>query len=138
MKLQSDVIGLRNGAAKTAHHAKRSLKNAPRTVQEWLRLAAEGSDLGLWHWNERTQGLFWDRKTRDIFGVNLKGEVGWTHSTKLCTRTISQTLRRPGDISWRLASRMISSTVPCDPTEAFAGSMPVGEAITASPASRYT
>jgi PAS domain S-box-containing protein len=70
-----EVIGLRNGAAKTAHLAKRSLERAPRTVQEWLRLAAEGSDLGLWYWNEQMQGLFWDRKTREMFGVNLNGEV---------------------------------------------------------------
>jgi PAS domain S-box len=68
-------VGLPKGAAKTAHDVKRSLKKAPRTVQEWLRLAAEGSDLGLWHWNEQTEGLFWDRKTREMFGVNLKGEV---------------------------------------------------------------
>jgi PAS domain S-box-containing protein len=69
------VIGLDNGAATTAHQAKRSLKKAPRTVQEWLRLAAEGSELGLWHWNEQTQDLFCDRKMRDMFGVQLKGKV---------------------------------------------------------------
>ena len=93
------VIGLDNGAAMTAHHAKRSLEKAPRTIQEWLRLAAEGSDLGLWYWNEQMQGLFWDRKTREMFGVNLRAKLRWTHSINLCTRTISHTLGRPGDLT---------------------------------------
>jgi len=45
------------------------------TREEWLRLAAQGAELGLWYWNEQTQSLFWDRKTREMFGVNLEGDV---------------------------------------------------------------
>jgi len=43
--------------------------------EEWLRLAAQGAQMGLWYWNEATKELFWDRKTREMFGVNLGGEV---------------------------------------------------------------
>jgi PAS domain S-box-containing protein len=71
-----ELIDLRNGAAKSSRHdAMRILKRAPRPVQEWLRLAAEGSDFGLWYWNEQTQSLFCDLKTREMFGFHLKGEV---------------------------------------------------------------
>jgi len=52
-----------------------ALENALLTREEWLRLAAQGSDLGLWYWNERTKSLFWDLKTRGFFGVPLEGEV---------------------------------------------------------------
>ena len=43
--------------------------------EEWLRLAAQGAQMGLWYWNEVTNELFWDTKTREMFGVNLVGEV---------------------------------------------------------------
>src|SRR5215831_12270305 len=43
--------------------------------EEWLRLAAEGAQMGLWYWNEVTNELFWDKKTREMFGVNLVGNV---------------------------------------------------------------
>ena len=42
---------------------------------EWLRLAVQGSQMGLWYWNEVTKELFWDRKTREMFGVPADGEV---------------------------------------------------------------
>lgn len=45
------------------------------TKDEWLRLASQGTELGLWYWNEITQTAFWDRKTRDIFGVEPHGDV---------------------------------------------------------------
>jgi len=70
-----ELIGLRDGVAETAHHALRSLKKAPPTVQEWMRVAPEGSDFGLWYWNEQTKGLVLDLKAREMFGVNLKGKV---------------------------------------------------------------
>jgi PAS domain S-box-containing protein len=42
---------------------------------EWLRLAAQGSQMGLWYWNEVTSELFWDAKSREMFGVPAEGEV---------------------------------------------------------------
>ena len=46
-----------------------------QTRDEWLRLAADSAQLGFWHWNEETNRLFWDRRIREIFGVNLDGDV---------------------------------------------------------------
>ena len=42
---------------------------------EQLRLAAQGSQMGLWFWNELTKELYWDAKTREMFGVPVDGEV---------------------------------------------------------------
>lgn len=56
-------------------HIVSTLKRALLTRDEWLRLAADGAQLGLWYWNEVTQRLFWDRKIRRMFGVNLSGAV---------------------------------------------------------------
>lgn len=42
---------------------------------DWLRLATEGSHLGLWFWDEVLQELFWDAKTREMFGAPADGEV---------------------------------------------------------------
>jgi PAS domain-containing protein len=63
------------GEGKDALRAITALEQALLTREEWLRLAAQGSDLGLWYWNERTKSLFWDQKTRGFFGVPLEGEV---------------------------------------------------------------
>jgi len=71
----SSTRGLPHNAGKAAKRAVTSLEEALLTREEWLRLAAQGSELGLWYWDERTQGLFCDRRTREIFGVNLEGEV---------------------------------------------------------------
>jgi PAS domain S-box-containing protein len=62
-------------AAKLAKRAVTALEQELLTREEWLRLAAQGSELGLWYWNERTNSLFWDQKTRGMFGVSLEGEV---------------------------------------------------------------
>jgi PAS domain S-box-containing protein len=43
--------------------------------EEWLQLAAQQSQMGLWYWNEMTKELFWDAKTRTIFGAPLDGGV---------------------------------------------------------------
>ncbi|HSE47114.1 MAG TPA: hypothetical protein VLA89_17480, partial [Gemmatimonadales bacterium] len=50
-----------------------SLKQALLTREEWLRLATQGSQPGLWDWNDVTQSLFADQKTRAIFGVGQQG-----------------------------------------------------------------
>lgn len=42
---------------------------------EWLRLAAQGSQMGLWYWNEVTKELFWDARTREMFGVTVDAEI---------------------------------------------------------------
>ena len=45
--------------------------------EEWLRLAAKGSPmgLGLWYWNEETKYFFWDAKACEIFGVEFVAEI---------------------------------------------------------------
>jgi PAS domain S-box-containing protein len=43
--------------------------------EEWLKLAAKGSPLGLWYWNEETGQVFWDAKSYEIFGVELAEEI---------------------------------------------------------------
>ena len=40
--------------------------------EEWLRLAAKGSPMGLWYWNEETRHVFWDAKACEIFGVEAR------------------------------------------------------------------
>ena len=52
-----------------------SPENVLHTREEWLRLAAQVSQLGLWRWNEITKELFCDAKTRDMLGMSLEGEV---------------------------------------------------------------
>jgi PAS domain S-box-containing protein len=42
--------------------------------EEWLRLAAQGSQLGLWYWNEETGRVFWDSKACEMFGVSAEEE----------------------------------------------------------------
>jgi len=68
-------LGVPHLAGKAAKRAVASLEEALLTREEWLRLAAQGSQMGLWYWHERTQGLFWDKKAREIFGVHLDGEM---------------------------------------------------------------
>jgi PAS domain S-box-containing protein len=51
------------------------VENALHTRDEWLRLAAQGSQMGLWYWNGATNQLFWDAKTRAMFGAPVDGEV---------------------------------------------------------------
>ena len=60
---------------RATEHTDSSLKQALLAREEWLRLAAQGSQLGLWYWNEVTEILFADQKTREIFGVSQDGEV---------------------------------------------------------------
>ena len=43
--------------------------------QDLFRLAAEGSHLGVWHWDEVAKTLAWDGATRDMFGVSADGEI---------------------------------------------------------------
>jgi PAS domain S-box-containing protein len=41
-----------------------------KEAQDLFRLAADGSRLGVWHWDEATKTLSWDGATRDMFGVS--------------------------------------------------------------------
>ena len=43
--------------------------------EDWLQLAAKGSELGLWYWDEVRQKLDWDSKTREMFGAPPDGKV---------------------------------------------------------------
>lgn len=43
--------------------------------EEWLRLATQGSQIGLWSWDEVNKRLFWDTNTREMFGAPVDGEV---------------------------------------------------------------
>jgi len=68
----SKLVGMASGAAKTVKRA--GMQEALLKSEEWLRLAAEGSPMGLWYWNEETGRVFWDAKSCEIFGVNTEGE----------------------------------------------------------------
>ncbi|MGB9476726.1 MAG: PAS domain-containing protein, partial [Candidatus Udaeobacter sp.] len=46
-----------------------------KEAQDLFRLAAEGSHLGVWHWDEIAKTLTWDGATRDMFGVSTDGEI---------------------------------------------------------------
>jgi PAS domain S-box-containing protein len=46
-----------------------------RKRDEWLRLAAEGSYLGVWYWDELKKELSWDAATREMFGVPSDAEI---------------------------------------------------------------
>jgi PAS domain S-box-containing protein len=97
------------------------LEKALLTREEWLRLAAQGSELGLWYWDETTSELFWDPKTRAIFGVDpvaemtldifygalhpddrLRVQQVWRHQleTGVPYELEYRALRKGGDIRW--------------------------------------
>jgi len=60
----------------TVNHRKvASVRQLVPKDKEWLRLATQGSQVGLWHWDELTKELFWDTKTREMFGIDPSGEV---------------------------------------------------------------
>jgi PAS domain S-box-containing protein len=48
---------------------------AQKEAQDVFRMAAEGSHLGVWHWDEVAKALIWDRATRDTFGVSADLEI---------------------------------------------------------------
>ena len=54
---------------------RRRVEAALEKSEESLRLAAEGSQLGVWDWNETTQRMTLDTRTREMFGVPATGEV---------------------------------------------------------------
>ena len=79
-----DAAGNIIGASKIARDISQR-KQMDRTLQErnaeiheqseQLRLAAQGSQMGLWCVNEVTKELSWDARTREMFGVPVDGEV---------------------------------------------------------------
>ena len=46
-----------------------------KEAQDLFRLAAEGSHLGVWHWDEVANTLTWDGATREMFGVSADAEI---------------------------------------------------------------
>ena len=46
-----------------------------KQAQDLFRLAAEGSRLGVWHWDEVAKTLTWDGATREMFGVSADAEI---------------------------------------------------------------
>ena len=54
---------------------RKQIEEALQNSAEWLRLAMEGSELGLWYWDEIQHSLRWDTKTREMFGAPSEGEV---------------------------------------------------------------
>jgi PAS domain S-box-containing protein len=46
-----------------------------KEAQDLFRLAAEGSHLGVWHWDEIAKTLTWDGATRNMFGVSSDVET---------------------------------------------------------------
>ena len=53
---------------------KRASDDSLLKSEEWLRLAAKGSPMGLWYWNEETRHVFFDAKACEIFGLEAAGE----------------------------------------------------------------
>ena len=56
-------------------HESEQIEQALLTSDEWLGLATQSSELGLWYWDEVGQNLNWDAKTREMFGAPSAGEV---------------------------------------------------------------
>src|SRR5262249_25481172 len=48
---------------------------AQKDVDDLFRLAAEGSHLGVWHWDEASQRISWDRAARNMFGVPADADI---------------------------------------------------------------
>ncbi len=46
-----------------------------KRTQDLFRLAAEGSHLGVWHWDQASQKISWDRAARKMFGVSADAEI---------------------------------------------------------------
>jgi PAS domain S-box-containing protein len=46
-----------------------------KQAQDLFRLAAEGSHLGVWHWDEAAQRISWDRAARNMFGVSADADI---------------------------------------------------------------
>ncbi|PYK09986.1 MAG: hypothetical protein DME65_10905 [Verrucomicrobia bacterium] len=46
-----------------------------KEAQDLFRLAAEGSHLGVWHWDEVAKTLTWDGATREMFGIPADAEI---------------------------------------------------------------
>src|SRR5215472_13641191 len=44
-------------------------------AQDLFRLAAEASRLGVWHWDETSQRISWDRAARNMFGVSADADI---------------------------------------------------------------
>jgi PAS domain S-box-containing protein len=69
---------IRSCSLKAAHPSVENaaaMAKALRTRDEWLRLAAQGSQTGFWSWNKETSEMFSDATTREMFGVSEEGEV---------------------------------------------------------------
>jgi PAS domain S-box-containing protein len=48
---------------------------AQKEAQDLFRMAAEGSHLGVWHWDEVANVLTWDGAARDMFGVSAETDI---------------------------------------------------------------
>jgi PAS domain S-box-containing protein len=47
----------------------------PSTNDELLRLALDGAELGTWDYNPVTDDVYWDSRTRELFGVGPEEEI---------------------------------------------------------------
>jgi len=65
----------REGRRPAKHSQSPAAKEKLPSIQEWLRLAIQGSRIGLWYWNEVTKKTFFDATTREMFGLSLDSEV---------------------------------------------------------------
>ena len=106
-KARKQVDLLDKGAAKRAKGAISSMEKSIQRGEEWLRLAAEGSQIGLWFWNQINNHLYWDRTIYQMLGVDPGVEP---------TLEIFWKLVHPGDVervqdSWHYR---IESVVPTD------------------------
>lgn len=46
-----------------------------KQAQDLFRLAAEGSHLGVWYWDEAARRLSWDRATQNMFGISADSNI---------------------------------------------------------------
>ena len=99
-----------------------------RKRDEWLRLAAEGSRLGVWYWDEVTKELSLDEATRDMFGV---ASPTLEITLDAFYKTVASKRRRPRKTDMAACARSQgrrtkSSCAWRGRTAAFAGSMQAG------------
>lgn len=66
---RSNIIRFPRRGTSRGQRAKSTLERELITTEDWLHVAAQGAELGLWYWDEQRQALHWDLKTREMFGV---------------------------------------------------------------------
>ncbi|WP_363318150.1 PAS domain-containing protein [Nostoc sp. NMS4] len=48
-----------------------------RESEEWIRLATNAAEMGMWFWNITTNEVIWTEKCRQLFGLSLEAEISF-------------------------------------------------------------